>query len=519
MISPSTLKRELRITGSQLRIQEVPKRKTVLIVGAGTAGLTIANRLQDHFAVTVVDKSCHKALPWIYKIPMMIGLVFRSDRLDHVTKRELTLDSGRKIPFYESNLLGGASAMNGCVHVFGFKERWKKVLERFGISIESLKKSNDDIYSYDCGITDKITLMHAHQNIIDRYFCETLNLRDIKTDDMSYTENQACGPIQNTVRKRFRTSVLSFAKAREFKCLLNKKVESLMIDEQGFVKGIRTSKSEMKADHVILSAGVIGSCDLLLREKDRGLSKQLRGLPVGENIQDHTNLRVNVVATEPIGSMNEIADSVLKKISLGFKHTFGISTVLRGTGATSAAYLDLDGDGEIDTRLQILQFAETGRHASNGSLFGSNQPSFSISINTIFPESRGSITLDGEDNVVDPCFLQNDKDIQLLKLAVAYSIDLLKAPPLNNYVKRIEHEDAMCNDPEKYIRDTMYSGHHLIGGLHDVIDRDFNVKNTKGLSVCDASVFDQYVASNIHSSVLLLADVYAKKFLDKNLSA
>jgi choline dehydrogenase-like flavoprotein len=186
---------------------------------------------------------------------------------------------------------------------------------------------------------------------------------------------------------------------------------------------------------------------------------------------------------------------------------------MRGTGATSAAYLDLDKDGEIDTRIQILQFAETGRHGSNGKLFGSSEPSFSISITAIHPESYGEIVLDGDTNIVDPKFLSAQKDIEILKLALEYCLELLKEKPISEYVLKIEDEDFIKNDPEKYIRETMFSGHHLIGGLQDAVDSDFKVHNTQGLYVCDASVFDKYVARNIHSSVVLLADIFAKKIL------
>jgi len=63
----------------------------------------------------------------------------------------------------------------------------------------------------------------------------------------------------------------------------------------------------------------------------------------------------------------------------------------------------------------------------------------------------------------------------------------------------------------------MYSGHHLIGGLQDAVDANFEVYNTDGLYVCDASIFDRYVASNIHSSVVLIADLFAKKFVKRNI--
>jgi choline dehydrogenase-like flavoprotein len=488
-------------------------KEKVIIIGGGTAGLTIANHIQKYFDVTVIEKSKYKKYPLLYKLPLMIGLLFRSEKMNHVTKRSFTLADGREIPFYESNLWGGASIMNGCVHVFGFKSKWKSLLEKFGFTYDDLMESHDRIYSSDVNEKNKMTLMEAHQNVIDKAFIKTLNSRGFMTEDMSFAETKACGPLQNTVRKYFRTSVLSIMDNITFKSCIEEKVESIIFDANNKVTGVKTDKGIKEADYVILSAGVIGSNDLLLREKNIRKNSFFDNLNIGESIQDHTNIRVNVFANKEIGSLNEIYDSFYKKLSLGLKHFAGRSTVMRGTGATSAAYLDLDEDGEIDTRIQILQFAETGRHASDGSLFGSNKPSFSISINAIHPESHGTIILDGDKNIVDPNFLSSPKDIEILKLALKYCFELLKSSPINDYVLEIQDEKLIENDYEKYIRDTMYSGHHLIGGLQEAVDSNFKVKNTEGLYVCDASVFDKFVASNIHSSVVLMADMFAKKFL------
>ena len=488
------------------------EKKKVLIVGGGTAGVPIANYLQNYFDVTIIEKSQYNRYSLIYKIPLMIGIIFRSETMNHVTKREFKLKDGRKIPFYESNLFGGASIMNGAVHVFGFESVWKKVLRRFNLSYADLLKSSDELYSYDLKDKHKISLMFAHQNVIDNAFIKTLNLKNISNGDMGYAEAQVCGPIQNTVRTFFRTSVLSLIKKQKFKLKMNEKVESILFDNKNKVIGLKTDKSTFEADYVILSAGVIGSCDLMLREQ---LKKEIfQNLPIGNRIQDHTNIRVNVFATQKLGSLNEVYDSLIKKILLGFKHITGKPTVMRGTGATSAAYLDLDNDGQIDTRIQILQFAEKGRHSSSGKMFGTNEPSFSISINAIHPESKGTIFLNGNSNIVEPNFLSDNKDIEILKLSLIYCIKLLKSEPISEYVREIQDEELMVNDPEKYIRDTMYSGHHLIGGLHEVVDENFQVIGTDGLYVCDASVFDRFVASNIHSSVALLADLFAKKFIN-----
>ena len=58
---------------------------------------------------------------------------------------------------------------------------------------------------------------------------------------------------------------------------------------------------------------------------------------IGNGLQDHVNLRVNVLANQNIGSLNEISCSFIKKMALLFKHCLGIPTLMVGTGATSAA--------------------------------------------------------------------------------------------------------------------------------------------------------------------------------------
>jgi choline dehydrogenase-like flavoprotein len=53
----------------------------------------------------------------------------------------------------------------------------------------------------------------------------------------------------------------------------------------------------------------------------------------------------------------------------------------------------------------------------------------------------------------------------------------------------------------------------LIGGAHNLVDYDFKVKGMDGLYICDASIFGEYAASNIHSSVVLISDIFSRKLL------
>jgi len=493
-------------------------KKKVIIVGGGTAGLTIANNIQDYFNVIVIEKSKYKKYPIWYRVPLLIGLLFKSEKTKYISKREHILSNGRRVPFFDSNLLGGSSVMNGCVHVLGNKKQWNSILEKFNSNYNDLLESYDRLYSLKAEDKNKISLSSAYQNDIDTAFVKSLNVQGVPSGNMNYSNEESCGPIFNTIKKYFRTSVLTLIKNKNYQQSLSENVDSLLFNDNGEVIGVKTNLRKIYSDFVILSGGVIGTCNFLLKEKCKTYKSDnfLTNLNIGKDVKDHTNLRINVLTNKNINSLNEISNSFFKKLLLVFKHFSGQPTLMRGTGATTAAHLDLDKDGVIDTRIQVVQFSETGRAGSNGRLFSSSEPGFSISITAINPKSKGVVKLDGDDTIVDPMYLSSQEDIELLKLALIFCMDLLKHETLSNYILRIEDEKEIINKPEEYIANNIYSGYHLIGGTHRAINSDFKVKNTKGLYICDASVFDRYAASNIHSSVILIADIFAKKFINKN---
>jgi choline dehydrogenase len=491
-------------------------KKTIIIVGGGTAGLTIASQLYQHYRVIVLEKNRNSRYPLLYKIPLMIGLLFRSNNQLYIGSRKLDLEWGRTIPFFESKVLGGASVINGCVHTIGSNILWQRILEKFNANYSDILDAFASFYSLDRLTNEKIHLVLASQNKLDRAFLETMGRKGVQIGDTNFSNNQNCGPIYNTTKKLFRSSVLSLQGMKNLDLRLGHEVNQILTSTDGKrVVGVTSANGDIAADHVILAGGVIGTCDLLLREKKRAISltgSNLGAINIGDGLQDHVNLRVNVLANRNVGSLNEISCSFIKKMTLVFKHCFGIPTLMLGTGATSAAHLDLNGDGLVDTRIQIVQFTETGRHGSDGKYFH-NEPGFSLSINPINPESKGSISLGSDGLNIKPNYLSNPDDIELLKTALKYCLTLLRSEPLANYVKIILNQDQIENNPEVYIRNNIFSGHHLIGGAQDAVDENFMVKGVSGLSICDASIFGGYAASNIHSSVVLMANIFSKRFL------
>jgi choline dehydrogenase-like flavoprotein len=491
-------------------------KKTVVIVGGGTAGLTIASQLQQKFNVIVLEKSAHRAYPLMFGIPLMIGFLFRSATHPYISKRELQLNNGRVIPFFESCVLGGASPINGCVHTVGSRTMWESMLQRFGAGYADVLAAYKRLYTQDRAVADKIHLMLAPQNAVDHAFLATLGKLQVPVGDMNFSDQQNCGRILNTTRRIFRSSVLSLLRGKALDVRLGHTVEYLLFDGNGRVCGVATRQGDIAADHVILAGGVIGTCSFLLQEKRRAGTAAVAGIgqmDIGGGLQDHTNLRVNVITNQGIGSLNEISRSLTQKMLLLFRHCLGIPTLMVGTGASSAVHLDLNGDGLVDTRIQVVQFTETGRHGSDGKYFDA-EPGFSFSITPINPESRGSIALGPDGLQIKPQYLADARDVELLKSALTYCLRLLRTDPLSGYVKTILNQRQIEDDPETYIRDNIFSGHHLAGGVQDAVDRNFQVKGVNGLYVCDASILDGYAASNIHSSVVIIADIFSQRFLN-----
>lgn len=492
-------------------------KKTVVIVGSGTAGLVIAKNLFSHFNVILLEKSKYKAYPTLFKIPMFIGFLFRSKTQKYIKKREIKLNSGRKIPFYESKVFGGASVINGCVHTIGMRSIWETILARFSSEYENLEDGYKNLYSKN-GITEsKINITEAEQTLVDKAFIQTLGVLGISMGDMDYSNAQNCGQINNTCNKIFRSSVLSLINKTPLNISLNEKALKLLVNGDECVSGVITNKRIIKSDYVILSAGVIGTNTFLMNQViDDG--KKATIPPIGlHRIQDHVNLRINVISHEEIGSFNEIEKSMLKKIKIFSRHLMCMPNLLRGTGATSGVHLDLDGDGLVDVRIQVVQFTESGRHGSDGRYFGDN-PGFSLSITPINPYSKGKIDIVDGKVIIDPDYLSDERDVNLLVKSLEFGLNLLRTEPITSYVKEIVSLQEIQSNPRKYIEENFFSGHHLIGGVGDKLDENFKLKNYSNLYACDASVFQEYPASNIHSSVVLLADIFAKKFIANNVT-
>ena len=491
-------------------------QKKVIIIGAGTSGAVIAHRISKYFNVNVYEKSKHKDLPAPYKIPLGVGLLF-SSHPDFHSVRYLENRFNRSIPFFESNSLGGASVINGCVHVLGNTQVWKANLERFGLNLEDLNHSYNKLYNNRC-YPQTINIKPAQSSSLDSLFHQSLSNLGLLREDTEFLDRESSSSVYNTCRNINRSSVLDLNPFKLCKLKTNTEIQNLVVNNSGRIIGVFDGQDYDFADIIIISAGVIATNLLLLKDLIRysDLSSCPSPFVSGQGIQDHTNLRVNIRSKVPLKSLNEINSNPLLKLQETFKHFLGSKTLLSGTGASSCANIAISQNGGVDTRFNLLNFYETGRLGSEGTVFSSAYPGFSISITHIHPQSRGNISLDRNGNaLVNPCHLYHPDDIDHLKQSLGFVLRLLRTNPISHIVDKIEDVQQIISNPEEYICNNFYSGYHLIGGCSDLIDENFGLIGSENTFICDASVFNDYVSSNIHSSAVLISDLFSSKLLKR----
>ena len=129
-------------------------KKRLVIIGGGTAGLVIAECLADQFDIIVLEKSSFKKPPLLKRIPLLVGLLYRSKILKYIKKIDIIVQKGRSIPFFQSCVLGGASVVNGCVHALGIKYNWENQLKKFCFTYKNVTLAYKKLYTDRLGALD-----------------------------------------------------------------------------------------------------------------------------------------------------------------------------------------------------------------------------------------------------------------------------------------------------------------------------------------------------------------------------
>ena len=538
-------------------MQVATSRYDYIIVGAGSAGCVLANRLSASPSVRVLlieaggrDRSVFLRMPAAFAEAMQR----RRSNWGYVTQPEPGLD-GRRLDCPRGKVLGGSSSINGMVYVRGHRrdfDEWEALgaagwnyancLPYFRRA-ETWQGGADDFRGGDGPL--RTTLGNQREcNPLYRAFIEAgLQAGYPHTDDCNGRCQEGFGAFQMTVDGDVRASAAHaylkpVAQRANLDVVTNATADTLVLDGKTavgvtFRRG-RRSVTAMAKREVIVAAGAIGSPALLqrsgigpadvLEEAGVALRHELPG--VGENLQDHLEVYCQYRCRQPItlnGRLNALGKAwiglrwVLGGGGLGSTNHFEAGAFVRSSRAVEWP----------DVQFHFLPAAVRydGRQALRGH-------GFQVHLGANKPKSRGSVAIVSARPEDAPRigfqYLTDERDVRVWRDCIRLTRRIMAQPALSAYrEEELQPGAAITSDAEidRWVRTNAESAYHpcgacRMGAAEDdaaVVDPQCRVRGLTGLRVVDSSVFPTITNGNLNAPTIMLAERAADMILDKPL--
>lgn len=515
-----------------------------IIIGAGSAGCVVANRLSQERAakVLLLEAGPKPRSPWI-KIPAGVSrLIFPGVyNWGYSTEPESHLN-GRTIYAPRGKTLGGSSAINGMTYMRGHRDdyegwrqcgaegwSWSDVLPYFK-QFERFEGGESAFHggSGELSVTSPVFRHPASKSFIEA----GVSLGVPESADLNGAEQDGVGFVHSTIEKGRRASSAA-AFLEPIISRANLRVETDAFVQKILISGHRAVGVAYRKgqdvftvyanQEVALCAGAIDSPRLLMLS-GVGDASQLRehgievvgDLPgVGKNLQDHLYIHSTYRVT-PDSSINADLRGLKKYLHGAYYLMTRKGLLTFGSSQACAFVRAMPGAARPD--LQVMFRPVSWDFSSKGTLEIGRDPAFGMSACQLQPHSRGRIELrsshaEGRAKIFAN-YLASPVDQQAVVEAIRWMRRLSLAPPLKSRILRtiapspdLESDDELLG----YARDTAQSVHHWAGSCkmgHDqlaVVDPQLRVRGVGGLRVIDASVMPTITSGNTNAPTIMIA--------------
>ena len=515
-----------------------------IIVGAGTAGCVLANRLSADPNVSVLLLEAGGKDDYIWtKIPVGYLYCIGNPKVDWGFKTEPEPGlNGRAIDYPRGKVLGGCSSINGMIYMRGQARDydhwaqlgnpgwgWDDVLPYFLKSEDNLALEPSDLHAR--GGEWRIEKPRISWEILDAFMEAAVQSGLPKVEDFNTGNNQGVGYFHVNQKRGWRWNTSrGFLKPIEnrqnLRVVTGAHTKRVLIKEAkatGVVFDIKGAEQAARVKgEIILAAGAVASPTILqlsgigpgdaLREHGIAVEHELAG--VGGNLQDHLQIRC-AYKVERVETLNERANSLIGKIGIGLEYLLFQRGPMTMAPSQLGAFAKSDpsyNTPNIQYHVQPLTLDKFGEPLHTF-------PAFTASVCNLRPESRGTIRLKSanpyDSPSIRPNYLSAERDKQVAAQAVRYTRNIVNQPALAKYKPQEFKPGLELETQEDLVKaagDISSTIFHPIGTCKmgddpmAVVDGRLRVHGLRGLRVVDASIMPTITSGNTNSPTLMIAE-------------
>lgn len=520
-----------------------------IIIGGGSAGCVLAARLSEDPSVRVLlmEAGPRDTNPWIH-IPLGYGKLFNHPKLNWRFQSQPEPGmQGRRINQPRGRVLGGSSSINGLLYVRGQREdfdAWSRLGNR-GWGYDDLLPYFRRAESHQHGADEwhggegplAVSDPSEPHPLCDAFIAAGIEAGYAANTDFNGARQEGIGYYQATMRNGRRCSAaVAYLKPARGRANLTVVTEALVrrVTFTGKrVTGIEWSDRSGQIRHaaarreVILSAGAIASPQLLelsgigdgLRLSALGIETVHHNAEVGENFQDHLQVRTVYKAARPI-TFNDDMRSLFRTVGVGLRYALH----RRGPLTVSAGYAGgffrsgLARDARPDIQCLLIPFS-TSKMGDRLHPFSG----FTVSACPLRPESRGHVHAVSPDPKAAPAILANflatERDAQEIVAGVRIIREIMAQPAIAAQVREEYLPGPAVGSDEQildYARASGGSIYHACGtaAMGKVVDASLRVIGVDALRVVDASIMPAVPSGNTNAAVIAIGEKAADMVRD-----